>query len=103
MLNNHQTRISVKRKPFFKEPGTQPNKREQTKLHARKKEGIHYSLKGTQAGQSEVRIEQTSAIRVKALKGTLPVHCDGKTLCKAGSEFAVKELPQALRFVTPSL
>ena len=64
---------------------------------------INYFLKGTQAGQPEIKIGQTSAIRVKALKGTLPAHCDGETLCKKGSELAIELMPQTLPFVTPSL
>ncbi len=64
---------------------------------------INYFLKGTQAGQPEIKVGQTNAIRVKALQGTLPAHCDGETLCKAGSQLEIELLPQALPFITPSL
>lgn len=61
---------------------------------------IPYFLKGTQATQPEIKIGQTTAITVKALKGTLPAHCDGETLCTAGTELSLEILPGAIEFIT---
>jgi len=63
---------------------------------------INYFLKGTQAGQPEIKTGQTRSIRVKSLNGTLPAHCDGETLCKEGSELEIDLLPQALPFISPA-
>lgn len=60
---------------------------------------IPHFLKGTQASQSEINTGQTGEIIVKALKGTLPAHCDGETLCTAGKELSVQVLPGAIDFI----
>ncbi len=62
---------------------------------------INHFLKGTQAGEPEIKVAQTGAIRIKALQGTLPAHCDGETLCRAGTELDIELLPQALPFISP--
>ena len=61
---------------------------------------IPYFLKGTQASQPEIRTGQTGEVMVKALRGTLPAHCDGETLCTAGTELKLEILPAAIDFVT---
>ena len=61
---------------------------------------IPHFLKGTQAGQPEVRIEHAEKVVVRAVSGTLPAHCDGETLCHAGDELTIEILPQAIEFVT---
>jgi diacylglycerol kinase (ATP) len=61
---------------------------------------IPYFLKGTQATQPEIKTGQTTTIAIKAQKGTLPAHCDGETLCTAGTELSLEILPAALDFVT---
>lgn len=43
---------------------------------------VPYFLKGTQEGQPEIRMERTDGIKVTAVKGVLPAHCDGETLCR---------------------
>ena len=61
---------------------------------------VPYFIKGTQEGQPEIRMERTDRIAVKAVKGSLPAHCDGETLCREGQELAVELIPAALDFVT---
>lgn len=61
---------------------------------------IPYFLKGTQHTQPEVTTGQTSAISIKAVKGSLPAHADGEMLCVEGRELHVELIPSALEFVT---
>jgi diacylglycerol kinase family enzyme len=63
---------------------------------------VPYFLKGTQASQPEITAGRTHQISVKALKGTLPVHCDGETLCESGQELSAEIIPAALEIVTTS-
>jgi diacylglycerol kinase family enzyme len=58
-------------------------------------------MKGTQATQPEVEMVHTRKISVTALKGTLPGHLDGETLCTAGQKVTVEILPQQLEFIYP--
>lgn len=61
---------------------------------------VPYFLKGTQASQPEITTGRTHKITVKALKGTLPAHCDGETLCESGQELSAEIIPAALEIVT---
>jgi len=61
---------------------------------------VPYFLKGTQEGQPEIRMDHTDKINVKAVKGVLPAHCDGETLCREGQELSVELIRQALEIVT---
>jgi diacylglycerol kinase (ATP) len=61
---------------------------------------IPYFLKGTQASQPEITNGRTDKISVKALKGTLPAHCDGETLCESGHELRIEIIPAAIEIVT---
>jgi diacylglycerol kinase (ATP) len=61
---------------------------------------IPYFLKGTQASQPEITTGRTDRIKVLAKQGSLPAHCDGETLCEAGSELTIQILPGAMDFVT---
>lgn len=61
---------------------------------------IPYFMKGTQATQKEVSMAQAHSVVVKAVKGTLPVHCDGETVCYAGKELVVELLPAQIEFIT---
>jgi YegS/Rv2252/BmrU family lipid kinase len=60
---------------------------------------VPYFLKGTQEGQPEIKIDHTDKIHIKAIKGVLPAHCDGETLCREGQELYVELIPQALEFI----
>ena len=61
---------------------------------------IPYFLKGTQASQPEITNGRTNKISVKAIKGTLPAHCDGETLCEKGQELSAEIVPAAIEIVT---
>lgn len=57
-------------------------------------------MKGTQATQPKVKTGIASKIHVVALKGVLPVHADGETICTAGSELRVEIIKQPLEIIT---
>jgi YegS/Rv2252/BmrU family lipid kinase len=61
---------------------------------------VPYFLKGTQASQPEITTGRTSKITVRALKGTLPAHCDGETLCEGGRELCAEIVPAVLEVIT---
>ncbi len=61
---------------------------------------IPYFMKGTQATQKEVLMAQGHKISVTAVKGKLPVHCDGETVCHEGGELAIELLPAQIEFIT---
>ena len=61
---------------------------------------IPYFMKGTQATQKEVTMAQARNVKVTAISGTLPVHCDGETVCFEGKEITVQLLPSQLEFIT---
>ena len=61
---------------------------------------IPYFLKGTQASQPEITNGRTNKISVKAVKGTLPAHCDGETLCESGQELSAEIKPAAIEIIT---
>jgi diacylglycerol kinase (ATP) len=61
---------------------------------------IPYFMKGTQASQKEVIMAQARDVKVSAIKGTLPVHCDGETVCLEGNELTIKLLPAQIEFIT---
>jgi YegS/Rv2252/BmrU family lipid kinase len=61
---------------------------------------VPYFLKGTQASQPEITTGHTDKITVRAVKGTLPVHCDGETLCENGLELYAEIVPAAIEIVT---
>ena len=60
---------------------------------------IPHFLKGTQASQPEITTGHTNKITAKAVKGVLPAHCDGETLCEKGQELSAEIIPSALDFI----
>jgi len=61
---------------------------------------IPYFLKGTQSTQPEITTGRTDRISVKAIKGILPAHCDGETLCERGEMLSAEIIPAAIEIVT---
>lgn len=57
-------------------------------------------MNGTQATQPEIKTGRAGKVTVTALKGTLPAHCDGETLCKEGQSLSIELVPHALEFIT---
>jgi diacylglycerol kinase (ATP) len=47
-------------------------------------------MAGKQEGHPSVRMPLTSSIEIKALKGSLPVHADGETICEKGDSLSAK-------------
>jgi YegS/Rv2252/BmrU family lipid kinase len=56
-------------------------------------------LKGAQQGQPEIQMDRTAIISVRAVKGVLPAHCDGETLCYEGQQLSAEVIPGALEFI----
>jgi len=61
---------------------------------------IPYFMKGTQASQKEVTMVKARKVTAKALEGSLPVHCDGETVCFEGKEVTIELLPAQIEFIT---
>jgi diacylglycerol kinase family enzyme len=61
---------------------------------------IPYFMKGTQATQKEVIMAKARKVKVTAVQGTLPVHCDGETVCFEGKELSIELLPAQIEFIT---
>jgi diacylglycerol kinase (ATP) len=61
---------------------------------------VPHFLKGTQASQPEITTGRTDKITVRALKGSLPAHCDGETLCESGQELYAEIIPGAIEVIT---
>jgi YegS/Rv2252/BmrU family lipid kinase len=61
---------------------------------------IPHFLKGSQATQPEITSGRTDKIVARAIKGVLPAHCDGETLCEEGNELCMEIIPSALEIVT---
>jgi diacylglycerol kinase (ATP) len=61
---------------------------------------IPYFMKGTQATQKEVTMTQARKVKVTAVEGTLPVHCDGETVCFEGKEITIELLPAQIEFIS---
>jgi hypothetical protein len=43
---------------------------------------------------------QARKVKVTAVQGTLPVHCDGETVCYEGKELTIELLPAQIEFIT---
>ncbi len=56
-------------------------------------------MSGTQENHPAIKMPSGRVIKVKALKGTLPVHADGETICEAGDALDVEVLRQKLEMV----
>ena len=58
-------------------------------------------MQGSQAGHPAIHMTQTKKVIVTAVKGTLPAHADGETLCEAGERLELEIVPQALEVIVP--
>jgi diacylglycerol kinase (ATP) len=59
-------------------------------------------MRGTQATHPTILTERTRSITVEAVRGTLPAHADGETLCTEGTRLRLEILPQRIDVVTHS-
>lgn len=56
---------------------------------------------GSQGEHPAVEMRRTRQIRIRAIRGTIPAHADGETLCTAGQFLAVEMCPGALEVMVP--
>ena len=56
-------------------------------------------IQGTQAGDRTIRNLRTRKVIVKAIRGTLPAHADGETLCTTGQEITAELLHQQIDLI----
>jgi diacylglycerol kinase (ATP) len=61
---------------------------------------IPYFLKGTQAGQPEIKMRKSKKVTITALEGDFPAHADGETLCYTGTSLTMELLPAQLEIIT---
>jgi YegS/Rv2252/BmrU family lipid kinase len=59
-------------------------------------------MQGTQVGHPAVHMENTPHLVVTALKGTLPAHADGETICEAGQKLEMSLHPGLLEVIVPT-
>jgi len=60
---------------------------------------IPHFLRGSQATQKEIHTTHAIQIVVTAVKGSLPVHADGETICIAGDKLEIELLPKQVEFI----
>lgn len=60
---------------------------------------IPHFMRGTQASQPGIRMLRASRLVVTALKGGLPAHADGETICTSGQELSIELLPQQIEMI----
>jgi len=60
---------------------------------------IPHFLKGTQASQEPIKMEQARRVVVTAVEGVLPAHADGETLCTEGQRLEVELLPGQIEMI----
>ncbi len=60
---------------------------------------IPHFLRGTQASQEPIRMEQAHKVIVTAVEGVLPAHTDGETLCTAGERLEVELFPGQIEMI----
>jgi len=56
-------------------------------------------INGTQASDHTIRSLRARRIKIRALKGTLPAHADGETLCTHGMEITAELLHQQIDLI----
>jgi diacylglycerol kinase (ATP) len=60
---------------------------------------IPHFMKGDQAKQKAVKTARSRKVIATAVKGTLPAHADGETLCEKGKQVSVELLPAELEII----
>jgi diacylglycerol kinase (ATP) len=62
---------------------------------------ISHFMRGTQSTQEPITMARAQRVTVTALKGTLPVHADGETICTAGQRLEAELLPGQIEMICP--
>jgi diacylglycerol kinase family enzyme len=60
---------------------------------------IPHFIRGTQATQEPIRMEQARRVVVTAIEGALPAHADGETLCTEGQRLEMELLPRQIEIL----
>ena len=60
---------------------------------------IPHFIRGTQAGQPEVKMRRASKVSIKSLDLTFPAHADGEFICLDGSHLTLELLPKELEII----
>ena len=60
---------------------------------------IPHFLRGTQATQEPIRLDQARKVVVTAVEGVLPAHADGETLCTNGHRLEIELLPGQVEII----
>jgi YegS/Rv2252/BmrU family lipid kinase len=60
---------------------------------------IPHFMRGTQATQEPIKTGQARRVVIEAIKGVLPAHADGETLCVEGQRLEAELLPRQLEIV----
>ncbi len=63
---------------------------------------IPHFMRGTQATQEPIKMEQARKVVVTAVEGVLPAHADGETLCIEGQYLEMELLPRQIEIICPS-
>jgi len=61
---------------------------------------IPHFMRGTQATQEPIRTERARRVVITAIKGGLPAHADGETLCVDGQRLEIELLPRQIEVIT---
>jgi len=57
-------------------------------------------MNGTQATHSAIKTARARRVTVTAIKGALPAHVDGETLCTEGQELTMELLPRQIEIIS---
>jgi diacylglycerol kinase (ATP) len=57
-------------------------------------------LKGTQQGHPAIKMVRAKKVTIRAIKGSIPAHADGETICTAGQALTIEIFPGALEVVS---
>jgi diacylglycerol kinase (ATP) len=60
---------------------------------------LPHFLRGTQAGQPEIRMKQSRMVNITAAKGVMPIQADGEILDDACKEVVIEILPKHLEVI----
>ena len=60
---------------------------------------IPHFMRGTQATQEPIKMEQARKVVVTAVEGVLPAHADGETLCIEGQRLEMELLPRQIEII----
>ncbi len=60
---------------------------------------IPHFMKGDQETHPAIQTVQTKSLTIKALRGSLPVHADGETICISGQELSIQILPRQIQVI----